>query len=257
MKRILFCAALLTALSLNAVRITEFMASNKGTIKDSFGESSDWVELYNDGETVSLDGWSLTDNENKPRKWDFPATNFVAGTYMLVWCSDREISQPGSEMHTGFKLSASGEYLGLFNKEGQVVSEYKPTFPVQYEDVSYGDGCVVATEEVILRSTNSFCRALVPTNDSLETSWYRSTFDDSSWRSGNSGVGFEKSPGGSTDVTPYVGIDVADDMYGKNGTCYIRMPFNIADTPNFQKLVLRMLYDDGFVAYLNGVNRHS
>ena len=79
MKRILFCATLLTALSLSAVRITEFMASNKGTIKDSFGESSDWVELYNDGETFSLDGWSLTDNENKPRKWEFPATNFVAG----------------------------------------------------------------------------------------------------------------------------------------------------------------------------------
>ena len=253
MKKAIFFLIATTALSLSAVRITEFMASNKGTIKDSFGESSDWVELYNDGETVSLDGWSLTDNENKPRKWEFPATNFVAGTYMLVWCSDREISTPGSEMHTGFKLSASGEYLGIFNKEGQAVSEYKPTFPVQYEDVSYGDGCVVATEEVILRATNSYCRALVPTNDSLETSWYRSTFDDSSWRSGNSGVGFEKSPGGSTDVTPYVGIDVADDMYGKNGTCYIRMPFNIADTPNFQKLVLRMLYDDGFVAYLNGV----
>lgn len=253
MKRIVFLLAISAALSLQAVRITEFMASNKGTIRDSFGESSDWVELYNDGETFSLSGWSLTDSAKKPRKWEFPSTNFVAGTYMIVWCSDREISTAGEEMHTGFKLSASGEYLGLFDAAGNVVSEYSPTFPLQYEDISYGDGCVVTTEEVLLRTTNSFCRAFVPTDDSIETSWYRSTFDDSAWKSGNSGVGFEKSPGGSTDVTNYVGIDVGDDMYGKNGTCYIRMPFEISGSPSFQKLVLRMLYDDGFVAYLNGV----
>ena len=253
MKRIVFLLALLAAISLQAVRITEFMASNKGTIKDSFGESSDWVELYNDGETFSLDGWSLTDNEKKPRKWEFPATNFVAGTYMLVWCSDREISAPGSEMHTGFKLSASGEYLGLFDPAGNVASEYAPTFPIQYEDVSYGDGCKVTTEEVILRSTNSFCRYLVPTNGDLDGIWYRSTFDDSAWSSGTSGVGYEKNPSSSTSVIPCMGINVESEMYDKNGTVYIRMPFTLEEKPNLQKLLLRMLYDDGFVVYLNGV----
>lgn len=253
MKRILLLLALSAAFSLQAVRITEFMASNKGTIKDSFGESSDWVELYNDGDTFSLEGWGLTDNAKKPHKWDFPATNFVAGTYMLVWCSDREISEPGEEMHTGFKLSASGEYLGLFDPAGQVVSEYAPTFPVQYEDVSYGDGCKVTTEEVILRSTNSFCRYLVPTNGDLDGIWYRSTFDDSAWSSGTSGVGYEKNPSSSTSVIPCMGINVESEMYDKNGTVYIRMPFTLEEKPNLQKLVLRMLYDDGFVVYLNGV----
>ena len=208
MKRTLFLTLLFGALTLPAVRITEFMASNKGTIKDSFGDSSDWVELYNDGDTFSLEGWGLTDNAKKPHKWDFPATNFVAGTYMLVWCSDREISEPGEEMHTGFKLSASGEYLGLYDKNGQVVSEYAPTFPVQYEDVSYGDGCIVTTEEIILRSTNSFCRYLVPENGDIDGIWYRSTFDDSAWKSGTSGVGYEKNPSSSTSVIPCMGINV-------------------------------------------------
>lgn len=253
MKKAIFFLFAAAALSLPAVRITEFMASNKGTIKDSFGESSDWVELYNDGETFSLDGWSLTDNEKKPRKWEFPATNFVAGTYMLIWCSDREISEPGSEMHTGFKLSASGEYLGLFDPAGNVASEYAPTFPIQYEDVSYGDGCKVTTEEVILRSTNSFCRYLVPENGDLDGIWYRSTFDDSAWKSGNSGVGYERNPSSSTSVIPCMGINVEDEMYDKNGTVYIRMPFTLEEKPNLQKLLLRMLYDDGFVVYLNGV----
>lgn len=41
-------------------------------------------------------------------------------------------------------------------------------------------------------------------------------------------------------------------MWSNNATAYLRVPFNVADPDAFQKLKLRMKYDDGFVAYLNG-----
>ena len=40
------------------VRINEAVASNGGTAEDSDGDSSDWIELFNDGsEAASLEGW--------------------------------------------------------------------------------------------------------------------------------------------------------------------------------------------------------
>lgn len=47
--------------------------------------------------------------------------------------------------------------------------------------------------------------------------------------------------------------DVADTMADVNASAYVRIPFNVADSSAFEALRLRMSYDDGFVAYLNGV----
>ena len=41
-------------------------------------------------------------------------------------------------------------------------------------------------------------------------------------------------------------------MFGKNQTIYIRIPFQIEEPSLIQSLRLRMKYDDGFIAYLNG-----
>ena len=53
---------------------------------------------------------------------------------------------------------------------------------------------------------------------------------------------------------PYIGIDVETAMYNINGTCYIRIPFNVdaGDIGHITALTLHMRYDDGFVAYING-----
>jgi len=48
---------------------------------------------------------------------------------------------------------------------------------------------------------------------------------------------------------------IGTDTYSKMqsfDTAYIRIPFALEDTPAFDTLRLRMKYDDGFVAYLNG-----
>ena len=47
--------------------------------------------------------------------------------------------------------------------------------------------------------------------------------------------------------------NVSAQMSGVNSSAYIRIPFSISNLGNIDSLVLRMKYDDGFVAYLNGV----
>lgn len=242
---------LLAGLAARGVVISEFLASNKEGLKDSFGENSDWIELYNDGETFSLKGYGLSDSAKDPLKWTFPDTNFVAGTFLLVRASDRDLAVPGQELHTNFKLSTGGEYLGISDPEGHPLHEYAPKFPMQYDDISYGLSCHGSPTCTVLRETNSFCRVLVPTGDAEEGTWYRPDFDDSAWRSGQGGVGYEKSPG-AVDFRPFIGLDTEAEMYDRNGTAYIRMPFETGSLGTISRLVLRMLYDDGFVCYLNG-----
>lgn len=119
--------------------INEFLALNSKGLKDADGDNSDWIELYNPGtEAVNMEGWTLTDNAEKLDKWVFPAVTIGAGEYLVLFASDKNRRDPGKQLHTNFKLSGGGEYLGLL-EPGKVVSyEYTPYFPAQQTDVSYG-----------------------------------------------------------------------------------------------------------------------
>ena len=76
-----FCAA--HAL-FGQVVLSEFQASNAGALEDEDGDSADWIELFNSGDTpVDLRGWSLTDEAGRFDKWQFPSTNLAAGHFML------------------------------------------------------------------------------------------------------------------------------------------------------------------------------
>jgi len=50
-----------------------------------------------------------------------------------------------------------------------------------------------------------------------------------------------------------IGTDVRSQMAGVNTTVYTRITFNVADPATLDQLRLRIKYDDGIVAYLNGV----
>lgn len=124
-----------------SVVINEFVASNQSGLQDEDGDYSDWIELYNPtGASVNLAGWSLTDAADNPGKWVFPAVTLPANGYLVVFASDKNRTPPAGQLHTNFRLSASGEYLGLYDNSTprQVVDEFSPQFPTQYSDISYG-----------------------------------------------------------------------------------------------------------------------
>ena len=78
--------------------------------------------------------------------------------------------------------------------------------------------------------------------------WFANAFDDSNWTAGTGGVGYEQ---GSGSYPNYFDIDVGDEMYNALTSCYIRIPF-AAENVEYSNMILRVRYDDGFVAYLNG-----
>lgn len=122
------------------VRINEFVASNGSGLTDEDGNFSDWIELYNPtDETVSLEGWSLTDDASDPGKWIFPAVSIPADGYLVVFASGKNRTNPLGELHTNFALGIGGEYLGLFKSTSEpALSELSPEFPEQVRDYSYG-----------------------------------------------------------------------------------------------------------------------
>ncbi|MBI1841066.1 MAG: lamin tail domain-containing protein [Verrucomicrobia bacterium] len=58
---------------------------------------------------------------------------------------------------------------------------------------------------------------------------------------------------GNANLSPYILSDVKSAMQGVNSSAYVRMPFNAASPGLLDTLALRMRYDSGFIAYLNGV----
>ena len=45
---------------------------------------------------VSLEGYSLTDSFNTPRKWRLPAVTLAAGDYLTVFASSKDRATPGA-----------------------------------------------------------------------------------------------------------------------------------------------------------------
>ncbi|NQU24907.1 MAG: CotH kinase family protein, partial [Candidatus Nealsonbacteria bacterium] len=106
-------------------------------------------------------------------------------------------------------------------------------------------------------------RVLVPTvanrGDLLGTTWLggNEPFDDLLWIGGGGGVGYDE----NTTYNAHIGadLDLEGPMNDVNTSAFVRIPFTataeqLADVPS---LTLKMQYDDGFIAYLNGVQIES
>ena len=101
-----------------------------------------------------------------------------------------------------------------------------------------------------LVAENAAKRVLVPTG-SVNDNWKGAgSFNDSTWTSGTGGVGYERNTG----YQQFISIDLEQQMYSRYNTCYIRIPFVFeGESENLVSLTLKVRYDDGFLAYLNGV----
>ena len=233
------------------------MASNQDTLDDEDGDSEDWIEIFNQGTTaVNLEGWFLTDDNAQRNKWAFPSLVLNPGEQIIVFASNKDRRDPASELHTNFKLSSSGEFLALVHPNGVTLEHfYGPTYPLQVQDVSYG--LQQSTSSTTLVAPGAAIKYKVPTNGNDDVnegtnpnSWIGTNFPDGSWTSGTTGVGYAT---GSPDAyDSLINTDVQDLMWNERTSIYIRIPFTVADPSEISGLTLKMKYDDGFVAYLNG-----
>ncbi len=103
--------------------ISEVMAVNTSTIADEDGDYYDWIEIYNPEDfTVNLDGYGLSDKEDNPYRWQFPAVTIEPGGRFLLFASGKDRRDPENPfLHTNFKIKATGETLVLYHPSGTKV----------------------------------------------------------------------------------------------------------------------------------------
>jgi hypothetical protein len=78
------------------------------------------------------------------------------------------------------------------------------------------------------------------------------------WLKGTGGIGYQNHDNGrppSTLFDPFINLDVGRQMFGISSSCYVRIPFQLdaESMGQFDTLMLKMRYDDGFVAFINGI----
>lgn len=145
----------------SGIKINEFMADNDNANVDEAGEHEDWIEIYNSTvDVVDVSGMYLTDDLSDFTKWRVPeGTEIPARGFLLVWADDDAGDGP---LHANFKLSKSGEELGLFGTDGSTLID-SHVFGAQSVDMSEGrspDG------------GNSWISYQHPTPQVSNTEWY-------------------------------------------------------------------------------------
>ena len=102
--------------------INEFLASNDaGAVDPDYSDYADWIEIYNETtDPVDIGGWTMTDDLSDPLQWTVPTgTSVPAGGYLVIWADS--LDEVGTGIHSGFKLSGSGEQIGLYDAAAAVV----------------------------------------------------------------------------------------------------------------------------------------
>lgn len=105
-------------------------------------------------------------------------------------------------------------------------------------------GQLTAPAEQIIREGDTW--RYFPGRSLPGENWTKTGFDDSSWNSGPSGFGY----GDNDDAT--VLKDMSDKTTGY-ASVFIRKYFEVANPADIKHLNLAADYDDGFVAYVNGI----
>ncbi|MDB4519147.1 CotH kinase family protein [Akkermansiaceae bacterium] len=110
------------------------------------------------------------------------------------------------------------------------------------------DGGVLLTK--VVREGDAV-RVIIPsaTTPTSGLSWTVAGFNDSTWMSGATGVGYDR----VSTYDSHLSLDLDDTMDGENTSAYLRLEFNLDDASVYDVMRLKMKYDDGFIAYLNGV----
>jgi hypothetical protein len=119
--------------------INEIMAHNTRAIIDPMGGTADWIELYNAGDAIVLDGFSLSADEITPGQWSFPpGFTMQPDSYAIVWFDKTHPPTTASStvLNTGKSLSADGGGVYLFNPQGQVVDQIE--YGIQPTDLTIG-----------------------------------------------------------------------------------------------------------------------
>lgn len=103
-----------------AICINEICNNNFSTVPIYGHEDDDWIELYNNsGKSISLEGWSISDNEEDLQKYVLPEVILESGEYIVLYANGEDaISE--NNIFLNFRLS-QGENIYLCDSDGKIM----------------------------------------------------------------------------------------------------------------------------------------
>lgn len=177
--------------------------------------------------------------------------NDTAGSYPIDPASVQIVQQPTGGTVT---VNANGTIRYSENTNPQFAGVDTFTYRVRDTNPAPTPGGTTTPTPVV--STTAAHRRLVPTaaqTVAQPTAWTgAAAFDDTTWLVGQGGVGYDTDP--VVDYEPFFqNGNLLATMQNVNGSVYVRYPFSITDPAKVVGLRLQMRYEDGFVAWINGV----
>jgi hypothetical protein len=132
---LIFMFVLPLAVKGQVLKINEIMPKNGVTSFDSFGNSSDWIEIYNNtNNAIQLSDYYISNDLTDKLMWQLPTKNLQPHEIVLIYCSNENVYAP--DYHTNFKLKNAPDTLGIFYKDGSTIELF--SYKEMRADVSYG-----------------------------------------------------------------------------------------------------------------------
>jgi hypothetical protein len=101
--------------------LNELLPNNLTGLADNAGDRDPWVEIYNAGtNTVSLNGWHLSDNYTNLTRWAFPPDASIGpGQFLLIWLDGEPGEASGlneagvGALHANFRIPPTNGSVAL------------------------------------------------------------------------------------------------------------------------------------------------
>ena len=117
------------------LKINEVMPKNGMTSFDSFGNSPDWLEIYNNtNNPIQLSDYYISNDLLDKLMWQLPTLNLQPHKYVLIYCSGENLYSP--DYHANFKLKNASDTVGIFFKDGSTIELL--SYDKMPSDISYG-----------------------------------------------------------------------------------------------------------------------
>jgi hypothetical protein len=218
-----------------------------------------------------------------PRPWEINTTYQSEVDWMKTWIGQRLNWIDDQNFPSGstviYRPPVVNPGPGSVPVSSQInISRYAGTPPGGYSYAAGGTlyytldgtdpsvGAAFPTETELISGASNACRWLVPsaanggftlTAGAGAQQWtnYTAPVNDANWTAATTGIGYDVGEGNYTTLISASG-NTGTQMQNINATCYVRVPFTIADAATLaaiNTLNLGMKYDDGFIAYINGV----
>lgn len=207
-------------------------------------ESSRWGDTYSEIPFTKDDDW-------------LPGVNWILDEFIKTRTEDVVELLKSKDLYPDFDPIEFNMFSGMVN-EGVTLEMNTAEGEIYYTldgNDTYLSPTLQNSSQKILVARNAAKLIHIPSVD-IDKSWRNDlNFDDNSWISCSSspgGIGYDL----RSDYDDLISCDLEQEMYNVNSSCMIRIPFEVTEEQlnDFNYLILRVQYNDGFVTYLNRRN---